>query len=315
MGEGEEASPNPCSGGKEQGRWGTNTPTPLLPSDPLSVVAPGHCGSPGMQSEEGSTPVPAGAEPGGEGQGREWVRGPVTGLVACTCVLCPLHQLDKYPVATWCRVLREMHGAGELGTHPARTCGLLVYVPLSWCPLQGSRRPAGTVTIVVLLTCLHYPASFICGCQEILGVFLFVCRVPDEPLPRSVRPVTQPQAQPQGSLSPQSACWGSPLQGGQVPFFSPSRHDSSFHIGGGPICRSHMFRGPLPAGAVGNSSWSPPGGACLNLRTSNVEIVPSYFSLVCVFPAPLAYLQGRGAPSAPAAWSDSDLEKAFPTWS
>lgn len=43
-------------------------------------------------------------------------------------------------------------------------------VPLSRCPLQGSRRLAGTVTVVVLSSpCVRCPARLICGCWESLG--------------------------------------------------------------------------------------------------------------------------------------------------
>lgn len=144
MGEGEEPSPNPCSGGKEQGRWGTNTPTPLLPSDPLSVVAPGHCGSPGTQSEEGSAPVPAGAEPGGEGQGREWVWGPVTGLVARTRVLCPLHHWTNTQWPHGAEFSGKCTGqeSSALTLHACAAC-------LCACPSPGvrSRAPGGQLAL------------------------------------------------------------------------------------------------------------------------------------------------------------------------
>ena len=136
MGEREEPPQDPCSGGKEQGRWGTSTPTPLLPSDPVSG-GPWHCGSPGAQSEEGSAPVPAGAEPGGEGQGGEWVWGQVTSLVACIRVLCPLHH--------WTNTQRP-HGAGFSGKCMGQESSALTpharVACLCTCPSPGVRSRA-----------------------------------------------------------------------------------------------------------------------------------------------------------------------------
>lgn len=57
------------------------------------------------------------------------------------------------------------------------------------------------------------------------------------------------------------------------------------------MCRSQTFRGHMLPGPWENSSWSPQGNM-FQSENSNAEIVPSYFSLVRVFLALLAYLQG-----------------------
>lgn len=151
------------------------------------------------------------------------------------------------------------------------------------CPLQWSLRSAG-ITIVVLgngllvLRCVHYPAfqSATVG-QSLWGLLPLCFPGPGEFLPWDYvphDPALRCQAAWPQAVSDQSGCREvrSPFSVLSFRLFSD-------------------WRWECPPVEAGHSGATCCGGTSSNLRTSNVVIVSSYFSL--------AYLQRWGAHPSP----------------
>ena len=98
------------------------------------------------------------------------------------------------------------------------------------------------------------------------------------------------------------------LQEVKNPFSAPPLVIPLYRLERGPLCRTQTFGGLCPAGALGEQQRAPPGTACLDPRTSCVEIVPSQSCLACGFPVGLLVSGDGELPLLPAAWSVSDPE-------
>ena len=189
------------------------------------------------------------------------------------------------------------HRPGEPGARPARTGAR------SRCPLQSSRRPAGTVTVVVFLSssCVRCPAWLICGCWESLG----------EPHPASawcpmsayLGPGAPPTpAQPQAcavshrlSMCPPTL-W---LQEVRNPFSAPPLVIPLFRLEGGPSLQKPDIWGALPSRGHGRTAAGTPWNGAFGSENQPCRSC-ALPGLSCVWvPGRLARLWGQGAPSAP----------------
>lgn len=176
-------------------------------------------------------------------------------------------------------------------------------VPLSWCPLQGSRRPADTVTVVVLLSspCVRCPAWLICGCRESLG----------EPHPASAwcpmstylgpgAPRPQPSHRHRAVGHRLSLCpptlW---LQEVRNPFSAPPLVIPLFRLEGGASLQKSDIWGALSSRGHGRTAAGTPWNGAFGSENQPCRdcALPG---LSCVWvPGRRAHLRDRGAPSAP----------------